>query len=46
MSHTVFVFVHTFLCASESFVKARMAAGMNNTDAVVREKLSPFGLLS
>jgi hypothetical protein len=30
--NTVFVRVHTVLCASESFVKAGMAAGMN-TDA-------------
>lgn len=45
MSHTVFVFVLTFLCASESFVKAGMDAGMN-TDAVEREKLSAFSLLS
>ena len=45
MSYTVFVFVDTVLCASESFVKAGMDAGMN-TDAVVREKLSPFSLLS
>ena len=36
MSHTVFVFVHTLLCASESCVKAGMDAGLN-TDAVVRK---------
>jgi len=45
VSHTVVVFVHTVLCASESFVRARMDAGMN-TDAAVREKLSHFCLLS
>lgn len=44
MSLPVFVFVHTVLCASESFVKAAMDACMN-TGAVVREKLSPFSLL-
>jgi len=43
VSCTVFVFVHTVLCASESFVKAGMDAGMN-TDAVMREKLPPFSL--
>jgi len=45
VSHAVFVFVHTVLCASESFVRAGVDAGMN-TDAVEREKLSPFSLLS
>lgn len=45
MSHTVFVFAYTVLCASESFVKAGMDAGMN-TGAVTREKLPPFSVLS
>jgi len=45
VSHTVFIFVHTVLCASKSFIKAGMDAGMN-TDAVMREKLPPLSLLS